>query len=100
MPVPLEDGFQDVVGKAVRGLRLNESQLASQAGVSADEVETFKRGGKLVDCAATEKIAAALGLEAPGYRMLANMGVDGGQEVAHFHVHLFGGGPLGPMLSG
>jgi diadenosine tetraphosphate (Ap4A) HIT family hydrolase len=39
-----------------------------------------------------------LGLEQPGYRVLSNMGVHSGQEVPHLHVHLFGGGPLGPML--
>jgi histidine triad (HIT) family protein len=43
-------------------------------------------------------IARDLGLEAPGYRMLANMGEHSGQEVAHFHVHLFGGRPLGRMI--
>jgi diadenosine tetraphosphate (Ap4A) HIT family hydrolase len=26
------------------------------------------------------------------------MGEDGGQEVAHLHVHLFGGRPLGGLL--
>ncbi len=44
-------------------------------------------------------VARELGLEAPGYRLLANMGEDSGQEVPHFHVHLFGGQPLGPMLA-
>lgn len=34
----------------------------------------------------------------PGYRLLANVGGHGHQEVPHFHVHLFGGRPLGPML--
>ena len=37
-------------------------------------------------------------LEAGGYRILSNMGPDAGQEVPHFHVHVFGGQPLGPML--
>ena len=27
------------------------------------------------------------------------VGAHGGQEVAHLHVHLFGGAPLGPMLA-
>jgi len=45
-------------------------------------------------------VARQLELEAPGYRMLANMGEHGGQEVPHFHVHLFGGRPLGRMISG
>jgi histidine triad (HIT) family protein len=34
----------------------------------------------------------------PGYRILANIGRDGHQEVMHFHVHIFGGRPLGAML--
>jgi diadenosine tetraphosphate (Ap4A) HIT family hydrolase len=49
---------------------------------------------------AVGKIAHDLGLEAPGYRLLANMGSDSGQEVPHFHVHLFAGKPLGRMISG
>ena len=44
-------------------------------------------------------VARQLGLEQPGYRILSNMGVHGGQEVPHLHVHLFGGAPLGPMLA-
>ena len=44
-------------------------------------------------------VARMLGLDADGYRLLANMGVHGGQEVGHFHVHLFAGRPLGPMLA-
>jgi diadenosine tetraphosphate (Ap4A) HIT family hydrolase len=43
-------------------------------------------------------VARQLGLEDPGYRILANTGGHGHQEVPHFHVHLFGGRPLGPML--
>lgn len=48
---------------------------------------------------AVGKVARDLGLEAPGYRMLANTGVFGGQEVPHLHIHLFSGRSLGPMLS-
>ncbi len=47
---------------------------------------------------AVGKIAKDLRLEAPGYRLLANMGEHSGQEVSHFHVHLFGGRPLGRMI--
>jgi diadenosine tetraphosphate (Ap4A) HIT family hydrolase len=43
-------------------------------------------------------VARQLGLSEPGYRLLANTGRDGGQEVAHLHVHLFGGRPLGRMI--
>ena len=44
-------------------------------------------------------VARQLGLEEGGYRALANVGELAGQEVPHFHVHLFAGRPLGPMLA-
>jgi len=44
-------------------------------------------------------IAREAGLVEPGYRLLANVGRDSGQEVPHFHIHIFGGRPLGPMLA-
>ncbi|KQM24568.1 MULTISPECIES: histidine triad nucleotide-binding protein [unclassified Sphingomonas] len=44
-------------------------------------------------------VARDHGLVEPGYRLLANIGGHGGQEVPHLHVHLFGGAPLGPMLA-
>jgi len=61
------------------------------ADASAEEVAGFMR--------AVGKVANDLGLEAQGYRLLTNMGEHGHQEVPHFHVHLFGGRPLGRMLS-
>ena len=45
------------------------------------------------------QVARDAGLVAPGYRLLANVGQDGGQEVPHLHVHIFGGEPLGPMIA-
>jgi diadenosine tetraphosphate (Ap4A) HIT family hydrolase len=44
-------------------------------------------------------VARENGLVEPGYRLLANVGPHGGQEVPHLHVHLFGGTSLGPMLA-
>lgn len=43
-------------------------------------------------------VAREQGLVAPGYRLLANAGINSHQEVPHLHVHLFGGKALGPML--
>ena len=62
------------------------------ARASADEIAGFVR--------AVGAVARQLGLVEPGYRLLANIGGHGGQEIAHLHVHLFGGEPLGPMLAG
>jgi len=49
---------------------------------------------------AVGKVARDAGLVAPGYRLLANAGLNSGQEVPHLHVHIFGGRSMGPMLSG
>ena len=48
---------------------------------------------------AVGRVARELGLVEPGYRLLANIGGHGHQEVPHLHFHLFGGRPLGPMLA-
>ena len=58
---------------------------------SADEIAGFVR--------AVGKVARDQGLVAPGYRLLANVGAHGGQEVPHLHVHIFGGRSMGPMLA-
>lgn len=44
-------------------------------------------------------VARQIGAEADGYRILSNIGINAHQEVPHFHVHLFAGKKLGPMLS-
>ena len=58
---------------------------------SAEEIAGFVR--------AVGKVARDEGLVASGYRLLANVGAHGGQEVPHLHVHIFGGRGLGPMLA-
>jgi diadenosine tetraphosphate (Ap4A) HIT family hydrolase len=58
---------------------------------SDEEIAAFVR--------AVGKIARDEGLVAEGYRLLANVGLNSGQEVPHLHVHIFGGRPLGPMLA-
>ena len=48
---------------------------------------------------AVGRIARDLGAAEKGYRILANTGADGCQEVPHFHVHIFAGRRLGRMLA-
>ena len=57
----------------------------------AEEIAGFVR--------AVGHVAREAGLVEPGYRLLANIGANGGQEVPHLHVHIFGGRGLGPMLA-
>jgi histidine triad (HIT) family protein len=44
-------------------------------------------------------VAREQGLVEPGYRMMANVGQHGHQEVPHLHVHLFGGRQFYGMIS-
>ena len=47
-------------------------------------------------------VAKKLGISVDGgkgYRALANVGENGGQEVPHLHFHLFGGEKVGKMVS-
>lgn len=48
---------------------------------------------------AVGQVARDAGLVAPGYRLLANVGLDSHQEIPHLHVHIFAGQKLGPMLA-
>ena len=47
---------------------------------------------------AVGKVARQCGVAESGYRIIANSGSDGHQEVPHFHVHIVGGAAAGPML--
>jgi histidine triad (HIT) family protein len=65
-------------------------------------MDDFSRTAKPEEIAgffrAVGEVARQLGLAEPGYRILANHGREGGQEVPHFHVHVFGGKKLGRMI--
>ena len=88
--------FHDIAAQAPthvlvipRGPYVSWDDFSSRAPV--DEIAGFVR--------AVGTVARQLNLVEPGYRLLANTGAHGGQEVPHLHVHLFGGRPLGPMLA-
>ena len=48
---------------------------------------------------AISKVAKDLGVAETGYRLIANAGAHGHQEVAHYHVHILGGQPMGKMVN-
>jgi diadenosine tetraphosphate (Ap4A) HIT family hydrolase len=64
--------------------------------------DDFSRRGSAEEIAGFVKavghVAREAGLVEPGYRLLSNVGVNGGQVVPHLHVHILGGKPLGPMV--
>lgn len=69
------------------------------AYVSWDDFSARASDAEIADFVrAVGEVARMTGASAQGYRLLANIGKRGGQEVPHLHVHVFGGAPLGPML--
>jgi len=58
----LEDNFNDIIGKAMRGFRLGEGEVAQRAGISAERVRSLVGGS--FDEADARKVAPVLGLNA------------------------------------
>ncbi len=69
------------------------------AYVSFDDFSEKASDGEIAALVrAVGKIARDEGVAQAGYRVLANTGGDGLQEVPHFHLHIFGGQNLGRMI--
>jgi len=67
--------------------------------VSVDDFSEKASDGELAAfMRAIARLAHDAGVSESGYRILSNHGPAAHQEVPHFHVHLFGGRDLGPML--
>ena len=47
---------------------------------------------------ALSHVPSLLGATGKGYRVLSNIGSDGGQEVPHLHFHIFAGEKIGKMV--
>jgi len=60
--IPLEDNFSDIIGKAQRGLRLSDTELAEKARVSSQKIRQLREGD--FDELAVVRIAPVLGLAA------------------------------------
>ena len=58
--IPLEDSFTDILGKAQRGTKLSDSDLARQSGIPVETITRVKSGA--VDSQALPKLAATLRL--------------------------------------
>jgi len=63
------------------------------SNASSEEIVGLLKGINIV--AKKLKISVDTG---KGYRALANISEDGGQEVPHLHFHLFGGEKIGKMV--
>ena len=67
--IPLEDNAADIIGKAQRGLRISDSELAEKAGVNAQTIRKLREGD--FDESALLSIAPVLGLDGRALREIA-----------------------------
>lgn len=82
--------FRDINPVApVHILIIPKRPIESIAGAVSTDAELL---GELMLAAA--EIARKEGLESDGYRVVTNIGADGGQTVFHLHLHLIGGRPM------
>lgn len=87
--------FHDIAPQApVHILVIPKSRYVSwddfTAQASDAEIAGFSR--------AVGHVAREEGLVEAGYRVLYNVGIDGGQEIPHLHAHIFAGRGLGRMV--
>ena len=82
--------FRDIMPQApVHVLVIPKRPIVSLAHLTADDAALM---GDLM--LAIAEVARREGLDAKGYRVVTNIGDDGGQSVHHLHFHVLGGRPL------
>ena len=85
--------FHDIHPKArVHVVGITKKHLTNLADMVGDDHLVI---GKLLHEAS--HVAEDLGVAAEGYRVVTNVGKNAGQEIQHFHIHVLGGEPLGPL---
>jgi len=91
----LEDGsfvaFRDIDPKAPQHVLV----VPREHIVSLNDLDAWKHceGHALLQFIV--EVAGKVGIAESGYRVLTNVGPDGGQEVQHLHFHIMGGEDLG-----
>ena len=67
--IPLEDSYTDILGKAMRGLKLSDTDVAQKSGVGVPELQTLRSGN--FSTAVAAKVAPVLGLNPTALGALA-----------------------------
>ena len=87
--------FRDIAPQApVHILVIPKAHIASAAAISGENSHLVAKCFEAI-----AEIAKAEGLDG-GFRVISNVGIDGGQTVPHLHFHILGGRPLGEGLIG
>ena len=80
---------------------INPTRKIHVVMIPKDHYESFDGMPPKVMALMTEfiqKTASKLDVRESGYRLITNIGDDGGQEVQHLHFHLIGGEPAGRLV--
>ena len=80
--------FRDIMPQAPVHVLVIPKQPVTSLATASDPA---LMGELMLACA---EVARREGLEAGGYRVVTNIGRDGGQSVFHLHFHVLGGRPL------
>jgi diadenosine tetraphosphate (Ap4A) HIT family hydrolase len=102
--IPSEKVYEDDMVLAFRDIRpqakVHALVIPKGAYVSAQDFSAKASDAEILALnRAIAKVAEKLGLAVTGYRLIANTGGDGRQEVPHYHLHILGGQNMGRMVS-
>ena len=91
--IPLEDNVSDIIGKAQRGLRISDTELAEKARVSSQKIRKLREGD--FDELALLRVAPVLGLAARALCEIARdewhpKKIDERDGLAQFNTHYHG----------
>lgn len=87
--------FDDISPQApVHVVIIPRKHYATTLDMSDNAPELF---GSMIK--ASSEVARKKGIDESGFRLMLNTNADGGQEIFHVHMHLFGGEEIGPMRS-
>ena len=91
----LVTAFQDISEQAPVHILIVPNQHFNDVGEMGDAQAEIL--GRIMQVAS--QLAVQQGVASEGWRLVTNVGRNGGQEVFHTHFHLLGGRPLGPLLT-
>ncbi len=102
--IPCDRVYEDDHVLAFRDIRpqakVHALIIPKGAYVSAQDFSSKATEAEIVGFTRSiSKVVDKLGLADGGYRIIANTGGDGGQEVPHYHIHILGGQKIGRMVS-
>jgi len=89
---------ENIFAKILRGEIPNSTVLESYDHFATEATDAEIVGYTRAVGEVCKMLGVDLGSDGAGFRMIANAGKNGVQDVPHLHVHILAGRPLGPMI--